>query len=161
MFAIGIRFVWRFLLPQEQEVLEGALEDAGLAGFVAMEQGQLGSGGEGGEGVGDAFDGVAHAGGDGSILQEAGLDGPGAALPPAGDGHFLDDAQLDIAGGVELYDEGIEELLELIRVLIGEDDGSGEHAMTDGVLSGTLFACDRDGSLGAGSVGPRCFDSTL
>ena len=161
MFEIGIRFVWHSLFAQEEEVVEGALKHARLAGFVAVHEGELGAFGEGGEGVSHAVEGVVGPGAVGGGVHHGGLDGPGAALAPLGGGQFLDEGLLELVEGAEAGFERSLELMEFTRGFILKDHGMGQQAMTKGVLAGTLLSLGRDGSPGAGSVGPRRFDSTL
>jgi hypothetical protein len=59
----GTGFVWYYAFAEQGKVVQGALVDAVEAGFVTMEQVQLGGGGQFGEGVGDAG-GLAIGGGE-------------------------------------------------------------------------------------------------
>jgi hypothetical protein len=78
----------------------GGLADTEVeARFVTVEKSQVGSGGQAGEGSGDAFGGI------GGVVfldtggEEAGLDEPGSAEAPVGGGHFLDHSELHAVGG--------------------------------------------------------------
>ena len=85
--------------------MEGALVDAVEAGFIAADEVRRGGIGKGGEGVGEAIEGVAIGLGGEALLEGAGLHGPGAAHPPVGGGHFLDETELHAIGGLEAFDE--------------------------------------------------------
>ncbi len=63
--------------------MECPLENAVEARFVAVEEAELGLGGEGGKGLGDlgSLAGFGVLGGDG-IVHEFRFNGPGAALTP-------------------------------------------------------------------------------
>jgi hypothetical protein len=99
---------------QEEDVVEGALVHQVEAGFVAMEQSQLGRGGELAEGSRDAGAGVTAGLGVQAASQELVFHGPGAAHPPVSSGHFLDHGLLNAIGGAEalqvLREEGFEAL---------------------------------------------------
>ena len=85
---------------------------------------------------------------------EAGfLNAPDAHLPPAGDGHSLDERGFGGGAGCELEGEGVEELAKAVQRFAFEDDGLGEHAVAAGVLRGVVFAGGGDGAVGFGSVG--------
>jgi hypothetical protein len=84
---------------QGEEVADAAVEDAVEAGFVAVDEVELGGGGEGREAGGEA-----HVVVPGGLLGEAGVeelgfDGPDAARAPLGEGHLLDDGGFDFGGG--------------------------------------------------------------
>ena len=154
VFEIGIRFVWRPRLAQEEEVAESALIHVVQAGFVAVHETEGGGGGEGGEGAGDAADGVGGEVGLDSIVEEAGFDGPAAALAPEGGSHFLDEGHFDIVGGLEAMDVFGHDGLEGLGGFGLQDDASGEESVAAGVLGGTLLALWSFRSTGAGAVGP-------
>ena len=116
------------------------------AGLIAMQEGQLGGVGEGGEGGGDAGDLAAGLGGFDALIEEAGLDGPGAAKAPESGRHFLDHAAFDAIGGAEFPDVLGNHQIEVRGGLIGEDHLFGEQAMPEGVEGGALFAGDGFGS---------------
>jgi hypothetical protein len=67
------------------------------------------------------------------VGEQAGFDGPNAAQPPAGDGHGLDQVHLDVVGGAELLDVGVEEDLELLAGFAGEQDGFGGETVAEAV----------------------------
>ena len=70
--------------------------------------------------------------------------------------HLADQQVFHSGLGAEVFvDEG-EQLVEFFARLAGKHDGSGEEAVTHGVLRGTGFAFGRFGSAGAGSVGSGC-----
>ena len=154
LFEIGIRFVWRPLLAQEEEAAEGALIHVVEAGFVAVHETEGGGGGEGREGAGDAADGVGGEVGLDGIVEEAGFDGPAAALAPEGGSHFLDEGHFDIVGGLEALDVLGHDGLEGFGGFALEDDAAREESVAAGVLCGTLLALWSFRSTGAGAVGP-------
>jgi hypothetical protein len=86
------------------DVLEGALADVVEAGLIAMQEGELGRGGQIGESGGQAVDFVAGLAGVDGVVVEAGFDGPGAAQSPEGGDHFLDHAEFDVVGGAVAVD---------------------------------------------------------
>jgi hypothetical protein len=96
-----------------------------------MQEAEVGCGGQVGESGGNAADFVAV---------EAGFDGPGAAHAPEGGGHFLDDAELDAVDGAEALDVLVEEGVEVLAGLVGQDDAPGERAVADGVVGRSLFS---------------------
>jgi len=154
MFEIGIRFVRHTLGAEEQEVTEGALIHVVEAGFVAVHEAECGGGGEGGEGSGDAADGVGGEVGVDRIVEEAGFDGPAAALAPEGGGHFLDEGHLDIVSRLEAFDVLSHDGLKGVGGFGLKDDAAREESVAAGVLSGTLLALWSFRSTGAGAVGP-------
>ena len=58
---------------------------------------------------------------------------PDAHLTPADDGHVLDEGFLERGLGLEFIEEGSEEAEKAIRGLAVENDGGGEHSVSDGV----------------------------
>ena len=146
---------------QRQDVVQGAVEAAAEAGFVAMEEVKPGSGSQGAEGVGHGGDGIAgRLLGDG-LVEGAGFHGPDAAEAPGGGAHFLDQAELDAVAGDEAAQVVGHGFGEALGGLAIEQDASGEQAMADGVLGGALFPFGGDGALGAGAVGARGSDTTF
>ena len=133
MSGCGTRFVWKFDAAEEREVVEGALEHAVEAGFLALQEVQLRLGGEGGEAGGEAVESIAGGlGGDGPV-EAAGLDGPGAAHAPVGGDHFLDEAVLDGVDGVEAGGELIVDEAEGLGAFAVEADASGEQTVGERV----------------------------
>jgi hypothetical protein len=166
VFVFGIRFVWqigkivgRRGLALAEEVVEGALVHAMVAGLVAIDEVEAGGGGGGGVGAGDGGEGASGGVVGGGAVDEGGLDGPAAADAPLADDHLLDVAELDGVAGVVAGDEVVEEGAEGGGGLVLEDDGAGEEAVADGVRGGTLFALRGDGAAGAGAIGAGCIDS--
>jgi hypothetical protein len=122
------------------------LEDVG--GVGEMTEGERGMhGGDGGvfligNGVGAAFlsvDGVGESGH---------LDTHDTKAAPGGEGHGFDDIVLDGSGGLELGAVTFEDLFKGERGLSGKNDGLGEKAVPDGILSTDGFAFGSDGSGG-------------
>lgn len=128
--------------------------DAVEAGFVAPEEGEGGFSGEFSEGCGGGVgDLVAGVCGD-FVIEEAGLDGPGAA---GGGDHLFDDVHFDIVGGLEAVDVLIEVELKILVVFILHDDGFGEESVAEGVVGGAFFALRGDRALGMTSIGAGGF----
>ena len=100
---------------------------------MAMEDGELGCGGQFGEGGGHAADFVAGRLGVDGVGLQLGFDGPGAAQTPEGGDHVLDDAAFDVVDGVVELDVLVHEDVEAGAVLGGQDDALGEQAVADGV----------------------------
>ncbi|MGA3235243.1 MAG: hypothetical protein ABSG03_02985 [Bryobacteraceae bacterium] len=94
---------------------------------------------------------VGLAGGLG--IEHAGFDGPGAALAPAGGGHFLDHAELDIAGGPEAVDVLLEEHRETRARFVVHNAIFGAQAVTDGVLRRVELSRGCGRPFGEGAVG--------
>ena len=155
MFRNGIRVAWQIHVLQGEEVLESAAVHAVEAGFVAVQERELGVRGELGKGVGDDGNLVLVAfRGDGPI-EQVGLDGPEPAETPERGGHLLDEAELDIVGRLELLDVFGKQDEEVGGGLVFEDYGFGEQAVADGVGGGTLLAFRGFGAVGALPVGAR------
>jgi hypothetical protein len=121
------------------DVLEGALADVVEAGLIAMEEAELGGGGQVGESAGKAGEFVAGLVGGHGVFVEAGFDGPGAAQAPEGGDHFLDHAELDVVDGAVALDVLVEEDVEVPAALVGQDDAVGEKAVADRVEGRSFF----------------------
>jgi hypothetical protein len=115
------------------DILEGALAHVVEAGLIAMEEGELGRGGQPGEGGGQAADSVAGRLVVDGLREHVGFNGPGAAQTPEGGDHFLDDAELDVVDGVVELDVLVHEDVEAGAGLGGQDHALGEKAVADGV----------------------------
>jgi hypothetical protein len=111
--------------------VEASLVDAVEAGLVAMEEREVGSGGEAGEGGGEAAELVVFFVLPGeAVFEEALLDGPEAAHAPVGGGHFLDHPELDAVDGVEVLQVTGDQGVELGAGFAAHDDAIGEEAVT-------------------------------
>ena len=136
----------------------GAMVGAGDAGFVAVEEGVFGFGGEGGEGG-------LEGGGSGEVVVgcegvgEHGVFGePGTEAAPDGDDHFLKAGGLVGGLGVEFLEEAVEGVLEGSGALEGEEDAVGEVAVFEGVFAGAELALGGNGATGFAAVGAGgCF----
>jgi hypothetical protein len=122
------------------DVLEGAVAHVVKAGLIAMQEGELGRGGQVGESAGKAAELVTGLAGSHGVFVETGFDGPGAAQTPEGGDHFLDDAELDVVDGAVALDVLIEEDVEVLAALVGQDDAVGEKAVADSVEGRSLFS---------------------
>ena len=112
-------------VSEDLDVFEGALADVVEAGLIAMQEAELGCGGEVGESAGNAGDLVVGLVGGHGVFVETGFDGPGAAQAPEGGDHFLDDAELDVVDGAVALDVLVEEDVEVLAALVGQDDAVG------------------------------------
>ena len=123
------------------------------AAFVAVEQAELGLGGEFSEGGFHA--GELAAGGLllHGVFEHFGFEGPSAAEAPVGGGELLDEAVLEIVDGGEALDEDVAEGLEVAGGLVADEDLLGEQAMAGGIGGGARLAFGGDGAGGAGGVG--------
>jgi hypothetical protein len=74
--------LWWWCVSEDVDVLEGALAHVVEAGLIAMQEGELGCGGQVGESGGQAADFVAGRLGVDGVRVEAGFGGPGAAQTP-------------------------------------------------------------------------------
>ena len=161
VFGYGTGFVWQTGVAEQQEVVEGALVNTVEAGLVAMEEIQLGGGGQLGERAGDAG-GLVLAGRlvlEG-LLHQAILDGPGAAHAPVRGGHFLDHTELDAIEGAEAVGVLGHEVVERLAGFVGQNDAAGQETMAHGVGGRAVLAVGGDRSAGAGAVGPRSVDAS-
>jgi hypothetical protein len=134
--------------------VEGALIDEMKAGLVTVHEAEGGFGGEVLEGVGYAIERIGGSLGVGLIFEQSGLDGPGAAEPPVGSDHLLDEAELDAIGGLDAIEVGRQDRLETFGRFIAHDDLASEQAMGDGILRRAPFALGGKWTLGAGAIGP-------
>lgn len=140
--------------------MEGPLVQHVEAGFIAVHEVQGGGIGEGLEGGSDTVDGRKGDGGfDG--IEHASFDGPGAAHAPGGTDHFLDEAELDVVGGLEAVDVGGKEGLEGFAGLVIEDEAAGEESVNEGVLGRMLLADFGDGAMRGLTVRPGCENAPL
>ena len=155
---LGFKLIFR--LAQHQEVVEGALIHDMEAGLITTEVGELRSGGQFGEGSGDAGEFGAFGLGGGGRFEEVILDSPVAAEAPISRDHFLDHAHLDIIEGAETIHVETEQFLKGVAGFLAEDDAIGQAAAADGV-AGTGFALRGFGSAGKCTVGAGCEDTFL
>ncbi len=154
----GIRFVWHFQISEQLDVAEGALVHAVEAGLIALDEGKAGAGLGVAEGGGNAPDLIAEGLSGDSVIEGAGFDGPGAAHAPEGEGHFLDDAELDAIGGLKAGDVLGDNGTEGLRGFIFENGAAGEHAVAERVHGSAAFAFRSDWPPGTGAVGARGAD---
>jgi hypothetical protein len=101
------------------------------AGLIAVKESEIFLVPRIAEGAGDLLDGgLLRAGGD-AVFEYRLFHGENAAGAPTGCGEVFDHRRFGLVDGVEAIDEGIVEILEHIRVFVGQDDGLGEQAMTE------------------------------
>ena len=114
-----------FGIAEKEEILEGALVHAMEAAIVAVDRRQFGPLGEVAEGADDAVQWVRLGAFGGGISQEAGFDGPEAALTPNAGDHFLDGAVLGSVGGFELGKILVEKQVENFLLLAWKKNAFG------------------------------------
>jgi hypothetical protein len=135
--------------------MEGALEDPVEARFVAVQQPELGLGGQRGEAGSDAGELAARfrrLGGDG-VVHELCFDGPSAALTPQSGYHFLDETALDGIGGIEAFGKAGREGIEALAGLGFKDNTACKKPVADGVCGRALFPGRGNRPLGPGAIG--------
>ena len=115
---------------EEKEIVETALIDAVEAGLVAVEESEIGGGGETAEGGGKAAEVVGSfvLAGE-TVLEQAALDGPEAAHAPVGGGHFLDHSEFDAIHRFEAIEVAGDQGVELGAGFATHDDAIGEQSM--------------------------------
>jgi len=152
------------------QVVEGAVEGALVAGFVARQGGEsvrataivlkyIGEtvvGGEVAVVVVDIFGVV-----DQAQLEEAGFHGADAGEAPGGHDDLVDQEGFQGAGGLKLFLEGGLELVELLAVLDGNDGALGGEAVLGGVAAGGGLALGGFGAGGLEGVAAIGFDLFL
>lgn len=121
--------------PETLKLVEGAVERALDAGFVAREGFDgAGAGGVVGEGAGagvETFDIVAELGD--AVLEQACFERAQAAEAPGGHGHLLDEQDFSGACGLVFGEKRVEQFLKFVGILAGEDGGLGSEAVAQGV----------------------------
>jgi len=122
--------------------VESALVHEMEAGFVAVEEAEIGRSGHVAESGGEAANLVSGRVGlfGQGVLEDAFLDSPGAAHAPIGGCHFLDQPELDAVDGPEALQMLGEKGFETGARLVLEDDAIGEEAVAKRVEGGTAFA---------------------
>ena len=110
--------------------MEAALVDAVEAGLVAVDESEIGRGGESAEGGGEAAEVVGFfvLAGE-TVIEKAALDGPEAANAPVGGGHFLDHPEFDAIDGCETIEVAGDQGVELGAGFAADEDTIGEQAM--------------------------------
>ena len=125
------------------------VEGAGGIGEIALGAAEEGGRGiESGGGFGGLLMGAVHLGGEDGAL---GI--PEAAEAPFNGGEGFDAEELDVVGGLEVVEEGVEEGLEGIVVLGGEADGFGGGRVGEEGLcewGGLLRTAAKEGPVAAG-----------
>ncbi|HVV71866.1 MAG TPA: hypothetical protein VHI52_10265 [Verrucomicrobiae bacterium] len=98
---------------------------------------------------------VAGGGGLLTLLmgEGGGFKGPAAEKAPAADRHGFDEIVLVLGGRLESAGVGGEEGVKAVAGFTGEEDGTGEEAVGDGVLGGVPLAFRGAGASGFLSVG--------
>jgi hypothetical protein len=129
--------------------------------FIAVEQAELGLGGELGEGGVHA--GELAAGGLflHRVFEHFGFEGPGAAETPVGRGEFLDEAVFEIVDGGEALEEDVAEGFEVVGRLVADEDLFGEEILASGNGDGAGLAFGGDRAGGTGGVGAIGLEALL
>jgi hypothetical protein len=96
-----------------------------------------------------------------AAVEQAGFHGADAAEAPGSDSHGLDEVEFGLAFGLVVVEERIEELIELLLVLVGDDVVLGGEAVLDGIAGGTSLAFGGKGAVAEGAVLPAGFDLTF
>lgn len=86
------------------------------------------------------------------VIEQAGFESADAAQTPAGDGHGMDQLHFRLVGGLVAGDEGVEEVVEIVFVLVRQDGESCGESMAQGVAGRFGFAFGGDGSARLGAV---------
>ena len=133
--------------------MESALITKVETGLVAMQEGELGRGGQVTESLGDAGEFVGGVELLDAVIEKPGLDGPGAAHAPIGGGHFLDHAEFDSIAGSEALDVLGQEVFKALPGFVAENDAIGEQAVAGGVGGGAAPAFRGGGSQRFRAVG--------
>lgn len=81
------------------------------------------------------------------------FNGPEAALTPFRAHHFVDEVELNHIARLKVLEVGGAELIELLAVFVGEDDGGRGEAVRNRVLRGAAFAGLGFWAFGFGAVG--------
>ena len=95
------------------------------------------------------------------VFKQPGFERADAAQTPAGDGHGVDQLELDGVGGVVAVDVGIEETLEVFLRFAGHDGETGGEPVAQGVEGRRGFTGGGFGSTGFGAVGSGGLRFTL
>jgi hypothetical protein len=138
--------VWHGGGAKEEHVVERTLIVEVKAGLVAVHEGEGGFGGEFGEAIGDAIEGISRGLGGGFIFEQAGFESPGATKTPVGRDHLLDAADLNAIGRLEAAEVIVEDALETFGGLITHDDVTGEQTVANGILRRLSFALGGHGT---------------
>lgn len=147
-------FVWNLQLAQPQDAGQGALNDVVEAGFVAVEEQEVGMVvGQGVEGIDGALQLVGRVLGGDFEVEGPALHAPEPAEAPGGGAHLLDGLVLDRIARADAPDVALEHVLEAVVGFVGENDGPREQAVAERVPRGAIFAFGRGGAAGAGAVG--------
>ena len=137
--------------PETLKLVEGAVERALDAGFVAREGFDgAGAGGVVGEGAGARIEfGKLFVAGQlrDTNAEQSGFERAHAAKTPGGDGHLLDEQGFGGSGGAMFVEKGIAELAEFLGVLVGQNGGLGGEAVAQGIMGdgGAAFGSARAG----------------
>jgi hypothetical protein len=122
--------------------------------LVAVHEGEGGLGGEAGEGIGDAIEGISGRLGGSFVFEQAGFESPGAAKAPVGSDHLLDQADFNAIGRLQATEVIFQDSLETLGRFISHDEMAGEQAVADGILGRLLLAPGSNGTGGASPIGP-------
>ena len=99
-----VGFVWYGSISHEEKILVSATVHQVEPGFVAIKESEPAVVCQGGECAGEAREVAAGRLSLSGFGEEGSFDGPQAALPPVGGGHFLDQIAFGVVSGAELGD---------------------------------------------------------
>ena len=135
--------------------MERALIVEVKACLVTVHEGEGGFGGEIGEGIGDAIQGIRGRLGSGFIFEQAGFESSGAAQTPIRSDHLLDHAGFHAIGRLQATEVIIQDGLENLGGLIAHDNMASEQAVGGGILRRLSFALRGHGTGRVSRIGPR------
>jgi hypothetical protein len=151
------------------ELVEGTVEGALDAGFVAA---------EGGDGLGVSPEDVGEAAAWGELgvllldvllvvgeaeIEEAGFEAAAAVEAPLGHDDLVDEGGFEGAGGLEVVEEGVAEFVESIFVFVEDGGVFGGEAVLEGIKANGGLAYGGFGAgaeLGVPAVGGALFASS-
>lgn len=128
------------LLLKTAQLVERFVEGALVGGLVAEEEGE------------PLF---VNAGRGEAVTLEA----DGALFEPVGLGELVDEEVFGRAGGLMIFDEGLQKSFEFCRVFTGNDERAGCEAVFERITRRSQFALGGDGAGGVEGVGAVGFGS--
>jgi len=149
------------------EAADGAIGGAGIAGDVVFEFAE-GHGGPGGMVVGEGGAGGVvellvgflqiRSHGVHAVIDEGGNEGPRAAETPFGNRIFLDNSHFGVILRSEAGNVGVQELFELLRGLVAEEDVAGLEPVGDGVAGSYGLPFGSEGTARECAIAAGSFD---
>jgi hypothetical protein len=124
---MGLGFVWHGGGAEEKHVVERTLIVEVETSLVTVHEDEGGRGGETGEGIGDAVEGISGRLGGSFVFEQAGFESPGAAKTPVGSDHLLDQADFNAIGRLQATEVIVQDSLETLGRFISHDEMAGEQ----------------------------------